>query len=360
MIYNTLLEAKEAALEVDKKLKYDHFELKDFRITNEFKNNNGNTLSVDAISSLATMIGIPKSFFVALHKRDADAWQYLTNKLKEKANGAVLACVDSSTGSILNMFSSKLRTYSANDSLDRLLALDEKYGKIYDKKSIKVTPGNISVDFVRTDKDGYLDLLPGDSYRGGVSVVLSPSLTETPAVSFHLHRVICSNGMTAKSKGFNKNLNLGKLDINSVEQAFLKVSAIPLYEIGEFPTIMSKTNLSMREAEFVHNYLNDFTRPSKVDEKKQVCIIDHMDEKLDMKGMYLKYGFVDKPRKSERWKSSAITNFNAYEIFNHITEQATHNTKLDERESLKLKIFGGELFFRKWDQNDIAPKISLN
>lgn len=342
---------------INENIKYIAKNLNDLTINKEFEEEGLRLkLSNEAIASLAGLLKIPYSFFKALKKRDIVAWELLTGRLKFVNNKSIVLCYDDSEKEILNIFPGEESYLPIDKAFHSLQLLNEKIEPDFDIKNLQIQKNCIAVDFMSKSAD--IEILPKDIFKPGFSVVLDHSLITSSIVTFSAERLICSNMATVKQKHYYIYINT-ETEHTVVDtiynRYFKKVSSSAIEKLVENIKKMKNINLSLAESEEMYRRLKDI----KLKTSDEPAIKD-LDTKIPLKTFYDKYGMTKRTNKSHKFRTSARTPLNAYDIYNEVTFQASNNKGVSKEDSLELRILGGSLITRKWDLIDLAPSVTWN
>jgi len=362
--------------EIKSSLVYDKSRLNDLVISEDFKITSGSkplVLTGTAIGSLATLLDIPKGFFIRLLKKDLTAWKLLTDRLKEVNDKEIIICSENKNNTAINVFNGESDYLPIDKSFDALYKLGLLMKDGYDMKGARVNYNHISAEF--TSNNSATILTTTDVFKTGFSILLDHTLVKPSQVSYLIERLICTNMTYVTQKGYYTYVKNPSKD-SVIEETIGKFldSTKNRMQTDLFGRISNMRNidLSLAEAETIHAALHKAGQSKEVIEvngvRESVNVIPNLDKEIPIESYYKRYGvdivtgrgLTDHIKRSHKWKASATVPLRAYDAYNYVTFEASNNKSLSDTDALELKILGGNLITKKYDLVDLAPKVSWN
>jgi hypothetical protein len=310
---------------------------------------NGNRLTNKSLNSLLGVLGV-KDKLVNEIKDDSAQWTPLHNALTNiRQNKRVTAIRDSRNNEIINILDRSIKEEKAID-LSAGLRYTEAYLKDNDTdlelRNFDFDPTNICININFKNPSTDIDVFGDgkDMWKGGFGMNFSMNKSQFYP---YLLRLVCSNGMTAvhrMAQRFIDSADFSQRTFDTQVRKFLTGDALR-EEISSSANRLRDNNASLRE------FYN--ARKLVMDLDKELGVTMFND--LDIKARYKTLG-IDSSKKGNRWQSTANSNVNAYDLFNNLTNVATHHIT-DENIALRMELnrLASDLFFKGPDFAAVAP-----
>lgn len=251
--------------------------------------------------------------------------------------------------------------------LEMLLDLDKDFH--FDLKYFSVNPQTGIFSGELLIPESHKEIILGDLWNHGISFFNDPGAIEHTKVLTLLNRLVCTNGATVPiRKGV---IYAGKDQPSMIDYRKIIHNAISRFSIEQSLVeplhILKNANASIGELLYYTRLL----------EQLQDGVFDPLIQTL-IRYDYLSelYGVASLDQ-SKRWKSTADSGYNAYDLLNLLTWVGSHDRihcgghdisyTLTESEKMQLQITAGKLLFRTPDLIDVArksaefdPKYQLN
>ena len=316
---------------------------------NTFSYNN-NRLGTKSLSSLLGVLGV-KDKLVNEIKDDSAQWAPLHNALTNiRQNKRVTAIQDSSNDEIVNIFDRPIKEEKAID-----LTAGLRYTEAYlrdnntnlELQNFDFDPTNICININFKNPDSDIDVFGDgkDMWKGGFGMNFSMNKSQFFP---YLHRLVCSNGMTAvhrMAQRFIDSADFSQRTFDTQVRKFLTGDALR-QEVSASANRLRDNNASLRE------YYS--ARKLVMDLDKELAVTMFNDNEI--KGRYKTLG-IDVAKKGTRWQSTANSNINAYDLFNNLTNVATHHIQSDTNIAFRMELnrLASEMFFKGPDFAAVAP-----
>lgn len=319
-------------------------------------NKNGNTfyhnnrsLEATSLKSLLGVLGV-KQTLVNEIKDDRTQWEPLHDALSNiKQDKTVTAVLNRRDNTITQVLDRGIKEEKPID-LTNGLRFTEEFLKKTDS-SIELQDFNfdaqnlcININFKNPDAD--IDVFGDgkDLWKAGFG--LQFHLNKFVASPFFL-RLICSNGMVAAHQMSQRFVNSDELTQKTFERQVVKYvgAASQMDEVQTYCRRLRDNNASLRE------YFNARGAIAKLSKD----LADEVFPENEILGRYKMIG-IDAHRQTSRWQATANSNVNSYDVFNRLTNVASHRlTDREVAERMELNRLASDLFFKGPDFKAVAP-----
>jgi len=311
---------------------------------------NGNRLAGPSLKSLLGVLGV-KDQLVNEIKDDSSQWSPLHNALTNiKQNKRVTAVVNNHNQEIVNLFDTPIKEERQID-LSNGLRYTEAFLKDTENnlelRDFNFDPVNISIGINFKNPDSDIDVFGDgkDMWKGGFGMNFSMNKSQFYP---YLLRLVCSNGMTAvhrMAQRFIDSADFSQKTFDTQVRKFLTGDALR-QEISVSATRLRDNNASLREFNAARSLVMKYDKELAVS-----AFSDH-----EIRNRYKSVGIDLNKSKGTRWMSTANSNVNAYDLFNRITNVATHSVT-DENIAFRMELnrLASEMFFKGPDFSAIAP-----
>jgi hypothetical protein len=315
---------------------------------NKFSYNN-NRLANKSLNSLLGVLGV-KDKLVNEIKDDSAQWTPLHNALTNiRQNKRVTAILDSSNNEIVNILDRPIKEEKAID-LTAGLRYTETFLRDNENdlelREFSFDPTNICININFKNPSSDIDVFGDgkDMWKGGFGMNFSMNKSQFYP---YLLRLVCSNGMTAvhrMAQRFVDSSDFSQRTFDTQVRKFLTGDALR-EEVSMSANRLLNNNASLRE------FYN--ARKIVMDLDKELAVGMFNDN--DIKGRYKTLG-IDTAKMGSRWQSTANSNVNAYDLFNNLTNIATHHVT-DENIAFRMELnrLASDLFFKGPDFAAVAP-----
>jgi len=222
--------------------------------------------------------------------------------------------------------------------------------------------GKINIDFLESDQ--HIDIFGtgDDIWKVGKSV--SWSLLDFK-VTDYLHRLVCTNGASMTQYGFISDVSKNKFRMGNIEKAlhFSFVENNPKEVVPVSQMVIDACNHLKKHNASVQEFLQFrslFELPENDENYKENKIIADK---------WFNQSYLDKAYRTSvdsmpaKWKSTADTGKNAYDMFNDLTYIISHpeETKVKELDRRDMQIKASNFLFKEnLDMEMIAPKVTFS
>jgi len=315
---------------------------------NNFSYNN-NRLANNSLKSLLGVLGV-KDQLVNEIKDDSSQWAPLHNALTNiKKNKRVTAIVNNHNNEIVNLFDRPIKEERQID-LSAGLRYTEAFLRDNENnlelRDFNFDPMNISIGINFKNPDSDIDVFGDgrDMWKGGFGMNFSMNKSQFYP---YLLRLVCSNGMPAvhrMAQRFIDSADFSQRTFDTQVRKFMTGDVLR-EEVSANANRLRDNNASIRE------YYN--ARKLVMDLDKELAV--EMFNDNEIKGRYKTIG-IDVAKKGTRWQSTANSNVNAYDLFNNLTNVATHHVT-DENIAFRMELnrLASDLFFKGPDFAAVAP-----
>lgn len=203
-----------------------------------------------------------------------------------------------------------------------------------------------------------IDMGAGDIWRAGARFAFTDmTFTHTP----FFQRLVCENGMTTRQNGFRSTVDQKRHNITKIAEVVRRnivegddaLSDLVRAAVGHLRT----RNASIAELQWMRGA---FKKAMKEDE----AAFQRMDAMyFDEDHLYRAYGTAIEDQ-TQKWKQSADSGVNSYDLFNLMTWLASHPAETGilrgSQQSLAIQIAASNLLFKNpLDMEDVAPRVDV-
>lgn len=304
-------------------------------------------VSPKALNDLSNIFSI-KSALVDQVENDREQWQPLQNALTNiKKDRTITAVVND--GSNSRPFITKFvdapieeqEPLNLNVGLEKIGGYLETAEGDLEIRDFYFNPETLSLEINIRNKSNNIDVFGDgdDIWNSGFGIHYYEKKT---SVAPYYLRLVCTNGMTAAHEIFqryfsNKGMkqeSFNKLINNVVDrdvQQLCRFNSRRLKDVnGSLREFFAARNLLSNAKDLQKSYFND----------------------AEIQEAYKPYGIR---YRNKRWLSSANSNVNGYDLFNHLTHAASHNPTLPMNTRTALNALASEMFFKGPDLAFQAP-----
>jgi len=311
---------------------------------------NSNRLTSTSLKSLLGVLGV-KDQLVNEIKDDSAQWAPLHNALTNiKKNKRVTAVVNNHNNEIVNLFDRPIKEERQID-LSAGLRYTEAFLKDNENnlelRDFNFDPTNISIGINFKNPDSDIDIFKDgrDMWKGGFG--MNFSLNKSQFFPYLL-RLVCSNGMTAvhrMAQRFVDSSDFSQKTFDTQVHKFLTCDALR-QEVSANANRLRDNNASLREFNAARSLVMKYDKELAV-----TAFNDH-----EIRNRYKSIGIDVNKSKGTRWMSTANSNVNAYDLFNRVTNVATHSVT-DENIAFRMELnrLASEMFFKGPDFSAVAP-----
>ncbi|NBP03614.1 MAG: hypothetical protein EBU90_26665 [Proteobacteria bacterium] len=329
--------------------------IKDIRKTgNEFHRGN-DSLNPDAVKFLFNTLNI-KNRIISEVKDDKKQWEPLYDALNELKDDKIVTGVrHRSTGNIIKFLNRGIehrRDIDLSKGLDYTNKYLENVNEDLQIRRAQFDPFNLRVGLDFANPSSNIDVFGDgkDIWSTGFSVGFTEGGMQS--APFFL-RLICSNGMMAMERMAHR----ANKDETLSERTFMK--QLGKFENGQIwgAEIAGHCNRLKKNNASIHEFYGARSLLERFDEELAKAVLD--DEEL--KSRYAACN-VDITKRNSRWKATASTNINSYDLFNLLTHTATHRATEQEdiSQRIAMNAFASKLLFKGPDLASVAPNPWLN
>jgi hypothetical protein len=361
---NEIREKTETILnKVENETLQEDFKLGDISITNESIYLNSKELEGRAKRKILNILRVKKNFSEYAKTMSESDWRSVSHKLKSTEGDTPLIAQYNDKGEIVNILSKnvnkkkpdnlKLRSYV--DMTCEALAETENEYRLDD---LVFLPENHRFDVTLLNPSIDIDIFQNgkDIWHGGQSLTFNEVGFRTNPF---FERLVCSNGMRAKDFGFVASVHQSKFNVAKIADEIRKAINIDGQKYMDMiitaSNHLSKNNASIAEFERFKNF---FFKKME-DNPSYYKIIDKF---FNDQPFYKSYG-VNIAEKSNKWKSTANSGINSYDLFNMLTWIASHEKEsgISSKDGIELQLAASNYLFKKeMDLEDIANQIKVD
>jgi len=316
---------------------------------NNFSYNN-NRLAGTSLKSLLGVLGV-KDQLVNEIKDDSAQWAPLHNALTNiKKNKRVTAIVNNHNNEIVNIFDRPIkeeRQIDLSNGLRYTEAFLTDNENNLELQNFDFDPVNISIAINFKNPESDIDVFGDgkDMWKGGFGMNFSLNKSQFYP---YLLRLVCSNGMTAvhrMAQRFIDSADFSQKTFDTQVRKFMTGDALR-QEVSSNANRLRGNNASLREFNAARGLTMKYDKELAV-----TAFSDH-----EIRARYKEAGIDLNKSKGTRWQSTANSNVNAYDLFNKITNVATHSVSdKDVAFRMELNRLASELFFKGPDFASVAP-----
>jgi hypothetical protein len=310
---------------------------------------NGNRLHQESLKSLINVLGV-KEALVNEISDDSSQWAPLHNALSNiRKNKRVTAVLNSADNTINNIFDRPIKEERSVDLTNGLRYTEDYLRQNENNLELRdfyFDPTNISIAINFKNPDADIDVFGDgkDMWKSGFGMNFSLNKSQFYP---YLLRLVCSNGMTAihrMAQRFIDSSDFTQRTFDTQVRKFLTGDVIR-EEVQMAGNRLRNHNASLREFNVARSIA------MKVDRELGKTMFDDQ----DIKRRYTDAGITLKG-KGARWMATANSNVNAYDLFNNLTNVATHRVT-DETLAFRMELnrLASDMFFKGPDFAAVAP-----
>lgn len=310
---------------------------------------NGNQLRQESLKSLINVLGVKEQLVNEIND-DSSQWAPLHNALSNiRKNKRVTAVLNSQSNEINNIFDRSIKEERAVD-LSNGLRYTEEYlrenNNNLELRDFYFDPTNISIAINFKNPDADIDVFGDgkDVWKSGFGMNFSLNKSQFYP---YLLRLVCSNGMTAvhrMAQRFVDSADFTQKTFDTQVRKFLSGDIIK-EEVQMAGNRLRNHNASLREFNTARAIA------MRVDKELGATMFNDQ----EIKRRYTDAGIALKG-KGNRWMATANSNVNAYDLFNNLTNVATHRVS-DQDIALRMELnrLASDMFFTGPDFAAVAP-----
>ncbi|NBP16524.1 hypothetical protein EBU95_19405 [bacterium] len=329
--------------------------LKDIKKTGNVFHRGDDALNPEAVKYLFNTINV-RDRIVQDVKDDKAQWEPLYDALNElKSDKFVTGIRNKENGNIikfLNYNVDRRRDLDLTRGLDYMTKYFENSTKDLSIKNAQFDPFNLRVGLNIVNPNDNIDVFADgkDIWSTGFSV----GFTETGMQSapFFL-RLVCRNGMMAMERMAHRANKDEPLSERSFLRQLSKFDDGQVWgaEIAVHCKRLKDNTASIREFYAARNIIEKFD-----EELAKVVLNDE-----EIKTQYASHN-IDITKRNSRWKATAPTNYNSYDLFNLLTHTATHRATDQDVISnrIAMNAMASKMLFKGPDLASVAPNPWLN
>ena len=328
---------------------------------------NNNSISKKSLAKICKSMRVYDNFLDYQKSMTTDEWINLQQKLIELNSNVTFwgkRIHNFNTNEISQVYSRE----ELNEQQTNIVHInyDQYFDMIVDALEItnyEFSPKNINFDYKNEqvflqflDKHNNVDIFgnSNDIWKRGLDITFD--LLKFQGSPF-FERLICTNGMTAQSYGFQANIQQKQWNLPQIQKEINRLIVGKPNEqdsmIIEQANLLSNNTLSVKE---FYDF-KDFFKTKNNEDGKYNHIIGTVFNESDIINAYK----LDPKEKSKKWQSTASSFRNSYDFFNDMTYMASHsdNVRLEPEDARALSIKSSNLFFKKeFDLQDVAPSVN--
>jgi len=321
-------------------------------------------ISTNGQRSLCNLLGIPNRFNKELHHDDKDFWSIVVNKLEElketnvrfsigtvKEKKKVYSFVDAQLPWIDNKtFLQMIEHYAANKNV------------LLDLKDVLISQEKIVGQFIISDKSAPLIEGADDIFKLALDIVNSEINSCKSSGQLGLERMVCSNRAIKKEKSYRISMNLKQSSEDLINNFYEGINKLLFMNISVERYLRERVSQFLNIKASVHEVESAYKIGTNCATMIPTRLAD-FDELIPLKKICDSYGlqFPIKKQRSEKWKSTASTPIDLYDLFNNLTYIASNAKNLTDEEKMDMQIAIGNTFLGKTpDMLDVAPTINWN
>ncbi len=343
----------------NEKLQQD-FRIGEITISDEKILLHGTELEGRAKSKILSTLKVKKNFSDYAKAMDLHDWLSVSNKIKTSQQETVLIAQYDDAGKIVNIHNKNLNKKRPDDLrlrnyVDMICDELAQSDQTYQLNSLGFMPETHRFDISLLNPSIDIDIFGNgkDIWHAGNSFTFNELGFKTMPF---FERLVCSNGMRSRNYGFGANVHQSRFNVAKIADEIRKAinSDITLHMemISLASQHLNSNNASIAEFERFRNF---FVKKSE-DNPSYFKIIEKY---FNDQPMYKAYG-ENIAEKSNKWKSTANSGINAYDLFNLQTWIASHENEsgITPSDAIELQIAASNFFFKNnLDLEDIAqPK----
>lgn len=325
------------------------------------------SLTGNGKKTLCKLLEVPANFYQQLNADDEELWKHMVTQLEKlkDTNIRFTTGVNPDKTESIHGFNKASTPWMSNEAFLGVVDYYLKHSnKQLELKHIMLRDNAITAQLHLVGREATIAPGLNDIFKFGLNLSNSEIVLFRSSIEHALERLVCTNRASVSEKGFMcKMTHVGSSEaliqnyyqgINRFLQQNISVEQFLRERLGEF----RNCNASLSELETVYN----------IGQRCAENIPDRLaefDSRVPLKKVVEKYGleFPLRQQKSNKWKSTASTPVNLYDLYNNATWIASNAEGFTEDEMLKMQIEIGRTFLdgkKKPDLLDIAPAIVWN
>jgi|SRR5581483_4739314 len=312
-------------------------------------------LDITSIEDLCKLLDVPVRFQKRVASISAYLWVEIAAKLQVAHNHDVRVYFKGDTiKSIVHVDSPDV---SNGQMLDALL--NNPVIQNLDVTRYSIDDDGILVTFTDPARDfstGSWSDLGNDIFRVGISFQGNQLGHNRPRLTEGVERLICTNMtyMMMRRHSYALNVKRRSLDV-LLEERFGTWSQnnTIINLVNDRVNLLKNTSASYLEVETVF-----YSLASLIDDSECALVPDLYD-RIPVHSIAMAYGGEHPLKRSNKFKATAKTPINLYDLYNHLTDVGSNNKKLSTEDSLSLGILGGKFLMKTPDLVDVAPQTVI-
>lgn len=315
---------------------------------NKFYNNNIEMES-SSLKGLLGVLGVKENLVNEI-KDDRTQWEPLHEALANiKQDKVVTAVYDRKNNNITQVLNRGIKEEKPIDLTNGLRFTEEFLKKTdteLELQDLNFDPQNICININFKNPNADIDVFGDgkDMWKAGFGLQFHLNkFVSSP----YLHRLVCSNGMVAAHRMSQRFISSDEFNQRTFEHQIQKYVG-PLSQIDEVKAYCNRlrnNNASLREYFEAHDAVKNF-------DKELALEVFPTDE---ISSRYRSIG-IEARKQNARWKATANSNVNSYDVFNRLTNVATHRlTDQDIAMRMEINRLASGLFFNGPDFQAVAP-----
>lgn len=307
-------------------------------------------LANTSLKSLLGVLGVKENLVNEI-KDDSAQWGPLHNALSNiRENKVVTAVLNRRDNTISKVFNYGIKEEKPIDLTSGLRYTEEFLKNTdanLDLQDFNFDPENICININFKNPDANIDVFGDgkDMWKAGFGIQFH--LNKFITSPFFL-RLVCSNGMVAAHRMAQRFVNSDELTQKTFDKQVVKYTgpASGMDEIQAYCRRLRDNNASLREFYAARNRIKNIDKD----------LAEEYFSENDIIGRYKTIG-IDVNRQNSRWMATANSNVNSYDLFNSLTNIASHRLVSDEDIATRMEInrLASDLFFTGPDFKSMAP-----
>jgi hypothetical protein len=351
---NTATLDKFVSIRQDIQNQIDDLRLVPMNLRNIHKNgntfyHNDTTLESSSLKSLLGVLGVKESL-VSEIKDDRTQWEPLHEALSNiKQDKTVTAVFSRHNNNITQVINRGIKDEKPIDLTNGLRYTEEflkNTNANLELQDFNFDPENICININFKNPDADIDVFGDgkDLWKAGFGLQFHLNKF---ASSPYFNRLVCSNGMVAAHRMSQRFVNSDELNQRTFDRQVQKYVG-PVSNMDEVKTYcrrLSENNASLREYFGAHDRISSFSKE----------LAEEVFPQSEILGRYRLIG-IDARKQNSRWLATANSNVNSYDVFNRLTNVASH--RLTDREiatRMEINRLASDLFFTGPDFKTMAP-----
>lgn len=324
----------------------------------------GDTIFADrAKSKILSILKVKRNFSDYAKQMEPGDWRSVSEKIKTSQGDTSLIAQYNDKGCIVDMFNKNINKKRPDDMrlrnyVDMICESLSETDQPYSLKDMLFLPQHQQMDISLLNRDADIDIFGNgrDVWHGGTSFTFNELDFRTMPF---FERLVCSNGMRSRQNGFVSDIRQTRFNVEKIAYEIRKSinegGKIHNEMLSAAANHLRTNNASITEFEKFRNF---FIKRGGEDNPMYQKIIEQY---FDDKPFYNAYG-VNIANQSEKWKSTANSGMNAYDLFNLQTWIASHEKEsgISATDAIDLQIGASSFFFKnRLDLEDVAQPKSF-